>query len=552
MTGGFNGWGFLVKLFWDGQEGRQGYDVALVGGVMYRVWQSKRGYDGRVINTQNDMGKTSTKEKEMKNSRLSIIVFLAMLASWLMASEPDLSIYNQDITAVREQMELNLISNVCSIQCSEITANLDPKSVILRDITDKSNIQILEQTYLSDPVSEGLFLSLSEGKTLDFLAGTNIVQGKVVRSGYTTRSLIPSRYTSGGVGQPIIEVDGKLRFGLPGTPMFSGLVDYIMPKPILQWIIKSDHVGKVNAELAYTTGGMQWEASYNIILSDQGNVLDIVGWVMIDNQTGRTFKDARVKLITGDINKTKQIEHYRSAFVSSRSAMYRPATLPASEKPADEYHLYTLPCRISLHDHDTKQVEYVRTIGVEPVCYYIYDGVLIDSQPYRGYDARSIRLEKEYGTNCSSKIRAIYEFENSEKNHLGIPLPKGRVRFYQRDSDGQLGFSGDSEIDHTSRNETVRLYPGNASDLTGQRQQANFMVDNSQKWLDETFEIKVTNNKKEEIETHVVEHLYRWNKWEIKEASNTYLKTDNQTIEFRLKVKPNEEKVITYTVHYTW
>lgn len=488
----------------------------------------------------------------MKNSCLMIVCCFVMAINKLIASEPALTIYNQDITVVSEQIEMNLTGNVCSVQCSEITAYLDPKSVILRDITDKSNIQILEQYYLSDPVSEGLFLFLSEGKTLDFLAGTNTVQGKVIRSGYTTRSLVPSRYASVNVGQPIVEMDGKLRFGLPGTPIFSGLVDYIMPKFVLQWIIKSDHAGKVNAELSYTTGGMQWESSYNIILSDQENVLDTIGWVTIDNQSGRIFKNARVKLIAGDINKTKQIEHYRSASVSSRSAMYRPATPPANEKAADEYHLYTLPCRISLHDHDTKQVEYVRTIGVKPVCYYIYDGVLIDSQPYRGYDARSIRLEKEYGTNCSSKVRAIYEFENSEKNHLGIPLPKGRVRFYRRDSDGQLEFSGDSEIDHTSRDETIRLYPGNAPDLIGQRQQTNFIVDNSQKWLDESFEIKVTNNKKEEIETRVVEHLYRWNKWEIKDAANTYLKTDNQTIEFRIKVKPKEEKIITYTVHYTW
>ena len=161
-------------------------------------------------------------------------------------------------------------------------------------------------------------------------------------------------------------------------------------------------------------------------------------------------------------------------------------------------------------------------------------------------------MEGEYGVQSNPKIWVMREFVNSQKNGLGIPLPKGRMRFYRRDTDGQLEFTGENVLDHTPRDEMVRVYTGNAFDLKGERRRVQFNVDSSRKWIDESFEIKVRNHKKETAEIVVVEHLYRWVNWEITSKSNTYLKTDAQTIEFRVQAEPDTEKVITYTVHYTW
>jgi hypothetical protein len=144
------------------------------------------------------------------------------------------------------------------------------------------------------------------------------------------------------------------------------------------------------------------------------------------------------------------------------------------------------------------------------------------------------------------------EFANTEENHLGMPLPAGRVRFYRRDDDGQLEFTGENEIDHTPRDETVRAYTGAAFDLVGQRRRTDFQVNRDQHWLDESFEIKLRNHKTEPVEIRVVEHLYRWHNWEISEKSDDFIKTDAQTIEFHVQVTPDEEKTVTYTVHYTW
>ena len=144
------------------------------------------------------------------------------------------------------------------------------------------------------------------------------------------------------------------------------------------------------------------------------------------------------------------------------------------------------------------------------------------------------------------------EFANSEANRLGMPLPKGRVRFYRRNDDGQIEFTGENVIDHTPRDETLRIYTGNAFDLTGERRRTDFKLDTRGQKLDETFEIKVRNHRKETAEVRVVEHLYRWINWDVLAHSDSFNKTDSKTIEFPVTIAPDEEKVITYTAHYTW
>jgi hypothetical protein len=142
---------------------------------------------------------------------------------------------------------------------------------------------------------------------------------------------------------------------------------------------------------------------------------------------------------------------------------------------------------------------------------------------------------------------------NSDTNHLGIALPAGKLRFYRRDADGQMEFVGEDRIDHTPRNETIRVTTGNSFDLVGERKQTNFHLDSDNKWLDETFQIKLRNRKKDEAVTiRVVEHLYRWSNWDIVEKSDDFTKIDAQTIEFRVPVKPDEERTVSYTVHYSW
>jgi hypothetical protein len=150
-----------------------------------------------------------------------------------------------------------------------------------------------------------------------------------------------------------------------------------------------------------------------------------------------------------------------------------------------------------------------------------------------------------------TKVAVMREFKNSADNHLGMPLPKGRMRFYTRDGQ-QLEFTGENEIDHTPKDELVKVYVGNAFDLSAERRRTNFKTDYSGHWTDESFEIKLRNHKTEPVEIRVVERLYRWVNWDIPVKSDAFTQSNAQEIQFRVTLKPDEERVITYQVHYSW
>ncbi len=389
------------------------------------------------------------------------------------------------------------------------------------------------------------------------------MKGRIIRSGYVPHYAAMNRYgtayatrqyaTTQGGGQPIIQVDGKLRFALPGIPLFPALGDGSILKPTFDWLLHSEKSGKTDAELCYVSGGMSWEADYNIVAPEKGDKVDLIGWVTMDNQSGRTFENAKIKLMAGDVEKIKDTDsgaRHKLALGFSRPAGGAPAV---SEKAFDEYHLYELQRTTTLRDRETKQVEFLRAAGVDSQTVYIYDGVQIDQNRYRNWRYDNIRRERDYGTESNPKVWVMREFKNTKENGLGIPLPEGRARFYRRDADGQLEFTGENLIDHTPRNETVRLFTGNAFDLVGERKQTGYKIDTNNNWLDESFEIKVRNRKENEaVEIRVVEHLYRALNWEIAESSEVHVKTDANTVEFRIHLKPDEEKTVTYRAHYSW
>ncbi len=234
-----------------------------------------------------------------------------------------------------------------------------------------------------------------------------------------------------------------------------------------------------------------------------------------------------------------------------KMAMDEAAAAPVvSEKSFDEFHLYTLARPTTLHDQETKQVEFVRSTGIHAQRLYVYDGAQVAQYGY--YNLEQIRQDQSYGTQSNPKVWVMEEFKNAEANHLGIALPKGKLRFYRRDTDGHLEFVGENVIDHTPKDETIRIFTGNSFDVVGERKRTNYHVDSSQRWMDESFEIRVRNHKKEAVTVRVVEHLYRWTNWKLTEQSHESHKTDAQTVEFPVTIAPDGEQVITYTVHYSW
>jgi hypothetical protein len=473
-----------------------------------------------------------------------------------------LTIYNQSFAVVRQTLPLDLKAGANQLDVTDITAHLEPDSVILRDLKSGRDLHILEQNYRNDVASQARLLSLYEGKTIEFLSNGVLKPGKIIRSGYVPHYQAYSAYdqqyyqqqqayVNAGNGEPIIEIDGKLQFGLPGQPIFPALTNETILKPTLSWLLQSDRPGATNAEFSYVTGGMSWHADYNVVAPVNGNQLEIVGWVTLDNQTGKTFSNAHIKLMAGDVNKLQPPETFSVNGAFGYAARAEAAAPAVTERSFDEYHLYTLERPTTLYDRETKQVEFVRASGVPSQRIYVYDGVKID-QNYRNYPMENIRDMENFGVQSNPKIWTMVEFKNSKENHLGMPLPKGRVRFYRRDTDGQMEFTGENLIDHTPSDETIRLYTGNVFDAVGEHKRTGFNIDRRVRTLDESFEIKLRNHKKEPMEIRVVEHLYRWTNWDIQKTSDPFNKLDSKTVEFRVKVPPNGEKVVTYTAHYSW
>jgi hypothetical protein len=223
-----------------------------------------------------------------------------------------------------------------------------------------------------------------------------------------------------------------------------------------------------------------------------------------------------------------------------------------TEKAFDEFHLYSLARPVTLRNRETKQVEFIRATGVQAKTIYIYHGAAIGSQ-FRGWNEQMIRQQPDYGTQSNPKVWVMREFKNSEENRLGLPLPKGRTRFYrQDDSDGRLEFTGENTIDHTPKNETVRIYTGDAFDLVGERKRTDFVLNNRQDQMEEAFEIKLRNRKAEPVEVRVTERLYRWSNWTVLEKSHDFEKTDDRTIEIRVQLPADSETVVRYRVRYDW
>ena len=325
-----------------------------------------------------------------------------------------------------------------------------------------------------------------------------------------------------------------------------------MLEPTLHWLLRTDRPGTQATELTYITGGMAWNADYNLVAPETGDRIDITGWVTIDNNSGRTFDDVALKLMAGDVHK---IQPEQAGAMYARAEAMRSLDQMApqmTEKAFDEMHLYTVARRTTLRDRETKQIEMMRAEGVRSKRLYVYDGAAINAANYRGWNAEAIRQDRNYGTVSNNKVWVMREFENTAANGLGIPLPRGRMRFYRQDEGGELEFVGENVIDHTPRDETLRVYTGNVFDLVGERKQTNYQIDTSRDWLDESFEIELRNRKDEAVDVIVVEHLYRWVNWEIRDASDAFEKSDARTVEFEIRLEPGEERTVTYTAHYTW
>ncbi len=442
-----------------------------------------------------------------------------------------LTVYNQNVALVRDQRTIRVRAGVERVRFSDVASQIEPTSVLFRSLTDPEGTIVLEQNFEYDLVGSEKLLEKYVDQEVRVVTEDGTEYRGTLLSG---RGDVIIRDRTGRV---IVVQRGQIReFTFPRLP--EGLIT----RPTLVWTLQSRRAGAQQVEVTYLTRGLTWRADYVVQINEEDTAADVRGWITLDNQSGTAYKEAKLKLVAGDVNVIA-----RQPMMDVRQGVPELAATPTpgvTERPLFEYRLYDVQRPVTVQDRQTKQIEFISASGVSVEKFFVYDG----ARGLRFYGVPVV--ESRYGVGSSPDVAIYLQLENDSRAGLGIPLPAGRVRVYKADADGSLQFIGEDRVDHTPKGEVVRLRLGNAFDIVGERKQTDFRRLDSTT-IEESYEIRIRNHKAEEVEVRVVEHLFRWNEWEIVQESARHTKLDANTVEWRLTVPADEEAVLTYTVRYT-
>jgi len=446
----------------------------------------------------------------------AIIIALAtmIVAPAAMADDIALTVYNSDLGVVREIRSLTFQQGNGRIAFTDVAANIDATSVTFALVDTTKAVDILEQNYAYDLVSPDKIYSKYIDQIVDI----------VTEKGEAFSGTLLS-YTGGYL--VIKQADGKIRSIVQGTVRdvtFPELPDGLVTRPTLFWLYRSDFSGTTDAVVGYQTSGINWHAEYVGVLSDDEKTLDLTGWVSIDNRSGKSYQNARLKVIAGDINRAQPVPR-RGYDYLTKAAMPMAEAAGFEEKPFFEYHMYTLPRPATVANNEIKQISMF-----EPA-------------------TAVVEKEMRYNAEPQSKDVNIYiKMKNSETVGLGMPLPAGRVRVFKADTDKSLILLGEDRIDHTPRNEEVKLTIGKAFDVVGETTEVSRRRI-SDRVYESDFRIEVRNQKDTPVKVVVSKNLSNF--WEILNTSVDYVKKSANRVEWTLDIKANDKAEIDFTVRIT-
>ncbi|OGS19631.1 MAG: hypothetical protein A3J83_04875 [Elusimicrobia bacterium RIFOXYA2_FULL_40_6] len=452
--------------------------------------------------------------------------------------EVELTVYNQNLGLVKERRILDLDKGIKKIEFTDVAAQIDPTSVRFKSLTAPDDCRILEQNFEYDLVSHSKLLQKYIGKEIEIQRNSGEKNDK--------KEIIKGILLSSTDGLTL-KVDDKILLNPQGEVVLSKLPEGLITRPTLSWLLENNKPGKQDVEIDYLTNGINWSADYVIVSDANDKNIGLTGWVTIDNKSGASYDNAKLKLIAGDLNRISPPGYAVARYKSDNMVAMAEAKAPQfDEKLFFEYHMYTLQRRSNIRDNETKQIEFTKADLVPVKKIFTYDG---SKMPFYGY-REWYRTNRNIDESANKKVAVTLEFKNSKDNNLGIALPKGKIRVYKEDTDGGLEFIGEDQIDHTPRDEKVRVYLGDAFDIVGEKTQADFKCGND--WCEESFKIVLRNHKEETVEVVIAEHLYRWSNWKIIDKSGEFEKKDSRTIEFKSSIPKDGETTITYTVRYSW
>jgi hypothetical protein len=437
-----------------------------------------------------------------------------------------ITIYNSELALVRDRRRLALPHGESRLALRDVSAKIQSETALLQSVGNPGRLAVLEQNFNYDLLSPAKLLEKYVGRDVDVIH-TNY------QTGQQTRERARVMATNGGV---VLRYADRIETSVDGRIVFPSLPPDLRDRPTLVTeIANSGDAAAQQVELTYLTGGLSWKADYTALLSPNDDRVDLHGLITLQNQSGTAYRGARVQLVAGDVN-VVQSEFVAAGTVTSRSTMDT-YNLAPKEQALLEYHLYTLPRKTTVADNQTKQVELLNASRI-PVTKTLE---LRGGQSY--YRSRNSDL----GTRM--KLGAFVTFLN-RGGSLGIALPKGAVRVYKRDNGGQEQFVGSDSIDHTPRNETVRLFLGSSFDVTANKKQTDFRIVTADHTYESEYEIVLRNAKAVAQNVLVVEPIP--GDWTMVRSSAPYTKSSSSTASWTLRVPPGASTTLTYRVRVTY
>jgi hypothetical protein len=445
------------------------------------------------------------------------------------------TIYNDNLALVKDQREVKLGKGEQALAFQEVSAQIRPETALLRNLTLPKDFWVVEQNFDFDLLTPTKLLEKYVGQKVIIVRSVPNAEGlgsKEVREDATVLA------TNNGV---VLQFPDRIETSAPGRIVYPRVPENLRARPTLVVVLHSAAEKNQKLELSYLTGGLAWRADYVANLAADEKTLDLSGWVTLTNQSGAAYPNATLQLVAGDVNRV-QSRRPAAAMMSMAKAARAEAAPEMKEESLFEYHLYTLDRPTTLKENQTKQVALLSASNVPVRKEYLLRG---DSYYYQG----------SYGDlGDKLKVGVFVEFDNRTESRMGMPMPKGVVRVYKRDSEGRAQFVGEDAVDHTPKNERVRLKLGDAFDVTARRKQTDYKSLGKQgAWRNVSelaFEVDLKNAKKEAVTVAVLEPIT--GDWEVIQKSHAFTKESSGTAKFKVEVPAEGRATLTYRVRVKW
>ena len=438
------------------------------------------------------------------------------------------TVYNSNIALVRDVRQIHLPSGIFPLHFEDVAASINPATVHFRSLVDPAKLNVIEQNYEFD--------LLDPQKLLQKYVGKEITLVRAEKDAGSTRFVETKALLLANNGGPVWKIGNEIVTGMPvDSYRFPDLPENLYSRPTLVWMLENRGADSQRVEASYLTSNMNWSADYVLTVGRDEKTADLDGWVTLVNNSGVTYSNARLQLVAGQLNRVEPAVP-RAAKAMMMQAEAAPQQF--GQESFSEYHLYTLGRRTSIQNNESKQISLLTGTGV-PVEKYL----VVEGQQYWFRNPQGI------GSPLPQPVKVLYRFKNSDKSGLGMPLPAGTVRVYQADSKGGIQFVGEDRIDHTPKDESLKIHVGDAFDVVCERKQMDYKKISSSS-VEMEYQITLRNHKDTAVTVEVREPI--GGDWEVLNSNFKWTKLDSTTLAFSIPVEKDGTATLDYRVRVRW